>query len=99
MRKLAIVLLILLFAGAIIRPVLHLGHRRSSVGREGHHKASHQLSHCPICKLIHDPPQTPDTQIKFQATVSVYILIALPQRLAFAAVHGGIEQARAPPVA
>ena len=98
-RKFARVLLIVLFAGAIIRPMLHLGHGYTRVGREGHHKAHHHLAHGPCCKLIHEPINEANLQIKYHVPPAVYILINHSPRLEFAAVLGGIEQARAPPVA
>lgn len=97
-QKLAIVLLIVLFAGAIVRPMLHLGHCHSRVGGEGHHKARHHSSSCAICKFISEPTHVADPQTELHASPAVYILIALSPRLVFAAVPGGFEQARGPPV-
>ena len=96
-RILAIVLIVVLVAGTLVLPILHLAHCHDNDGCAGH--AGHDSSHCPICHLVNAPLHDAAPQIEPITAPASYVFISLPPRLVFAAVPGGSTQARAPPVA
>jgi len=93
-RILAIVLIVVLVAGTLVLPILHLAHCHDNDGHAGH-----DSSHCPICHLVNAPLHDAAPVIEPIAAPASYVFISLPPRLVFAAVSGGSTQARAPPVA
>ena len=96
-RLFAIVLIIVLVAGTLVLPILHLVYCHDDDGREGH--AGHDSAHCPICQLVNAPLQDAAPQIETAAVSVGYLFISTSPRLVVTAVPGGSAQARAPPVA
>ena len=99
-RILAIALIVVLVAGTLVLPILHLAHCHDHDGCAGHegHKG-HDSSHCPLCQLVNAPMHDSVPQIETVAATAPYIFVAVSPRLVPAAVPGGSAQARAPPVA
>ena len=96
-RVVAILLIVVLVAGTLVLPILHLAHCHDDDGCGGHE--GHDSSHCPICQLVNAPLHDAGSQIEPIAASAAYVSIFSSPRLVFAAVPGGSAQARAPPVA
>lgn len=96
-RILAIALIVVLVAGTLVLPILHVAHCHDHDGCAGHE--GHDSSHCPLCQLVNAPIHDAVPFLEPAFAPVVYVFISVPPRLVFAAVSGGSAQARAPPVA
>jgi hypothetical protein len=96
-RILAIVQVIVLVAGTLVLPILHLAHCHDHDGCAG--QEGHDSSHCPLCQLVNAPIHDAAPLIEPVAAPAPYVFFSLPPRLVPPAVSGDSTQARAPPVA